>query len=92
MFYFSGPVLNFVWDKTDDLNRIGATVDIRRVIIGVISGVLMLFIEMLLFVIRTHEFDRGLRRKQRKKGSVLKPFGDYSADTEKTYKSEGKND
>ena len=42
-------------------------------IIGVVSGVAMLFIEMTLFVIRTHEFDDGMKRKKKKK--TVSPFG-----------------
>jgi len=33
----------------------------------------MLFIEMLLFVIRTHEFDEGMRKKSKK--TTISPFG-----------------
>jgi hypothetical protein len=89
MYYFSGPILNFVWKRVETPhNTHPGAVDIRKVIIGVISGVAMLFIEMLLFVIRTHEFDRGLRKKQKKKGSSIKPFGEYSATSSRTYKSE----
>lgn len=89
MYFFAGAALNFFWDKTEELNRRGNPVDVRKVIIGVVSGVLMLFIEMLLFVIRTHEFDRGLRRKEKKnaKKSKVKPFGEYSSANEKTFES-----
>lgn len=90
MFFFSGPVLRFLWSSYQGPTHPGA-VDVRKVIIGVISGVLMLFIEMLLFVIRTHEFERGLAKKQRKKGGAIaaavQPFGVYSSATEKTYTS-----
>jgi hypothetical protein len=41
--------------------------------IGVVSGVAMLFIEMTLFVIRTHEFDDGMRKKNKK--NKVSPFG-----------------
>ena len=41
-------------------------VDIRAVIAGVVSGVCMLFIEMTLFVIRSHEMDAAVTKKARK--------------------------
>ena len=50
-------------------------VDIRRVIAGVISGVIMLFIEMILFVIRSHELDASVRKKGRRKDLRANPFG-----------------
>jgi Endoplasmic reticulum-based factor for assembly of V-ATPase len=81
MYFFSGPVLNFVWSNF----VVQGGVDIRRVIIGVTSGVAMLFIEMLLFVIRTHEMDRQMRKKQKKKGTSVKPFGEYSSAMEKKF-------
>lgn len=88
MFFFSGPVLGFLWSNYDAPRHPGA-VDIRKVIIGVISGVAMLFIEMLLFVIRTHELERVMDKKQKKKKnrgqSVVKPFGEYTAASSKTF-------
>ncbi|CAB9502067.1 expressed unknown protein [Seminavis robusta] len=85
MFFFSGPVLRFVWKEFKVLP--GGT-DIRKVIIGVISGVAMLFIEMILFVIRTHELDRAMIKKQKKKGTSVQPFGEYSSVSKKTYGKE----
>ena len=82
MYFFAGAVLDKFWP--DQQPKAGGT-DIKRVIAGVVSGVLMLFIEMLLFVIRTHEMEKALRRKQRKTGKQG-PFGYYTATTSKTYK------
>jgi Endoplasmic reticulum-based factor for assembly of V-ATPase len=88
MYFFSGPILNFCWSN---FRVHPGAVDIRRVIIGVISGVVMLFIEMLLFVIRTHEMDRQMQKKLKKnKGtSAIKPFGEYSSAMEKKFVNKG---
>lgn len=43
--------------------------------IGVVSGVGMLFVEMILFVIRTHEFDAVMTKKKRKRAATISPFG-----------------
>jgi len=65
MYFFSGQI--FSWGiEEDDKPLVPGKVDIKRVITAVISGVLMLFIEMILFVIRSHEFDEHMRKKQKK--------------------------
>lgn len=76
MYFFSGGVFDYLWGDDNSSRTLGGT-DIKRVIVGVVSGVIMLFIEMILFVIRTHEFEVHQRRKQKKKGGV-QPFGVYS--------------
>lgn len=93
MYFFAGAVLDKFWPDDGDRNNNNNTTDIKRVIAGVVSGVLMLFIEMLLFVIRTHEMDRALRRKQRQSDHRQQqhqggggPFGYYTATTSRTYK------
>lgn len=83
MYFFSGPVLNFLFEAHVPTHE--GQVDIRKVIIGVVSGVAMLFIEMILFVIRTHELENALRKKAKKKGTAVKPFGEYSSNSKKTY-------
>lgn len=70
MYFFAGPIFDMFFGKQDIDPR---KADIRSVIAGVISGVAMLFIEMILFVIRTHEFERALAKKKRKKS--ISPFG-----------------
>jgi hypothetical protein len=50
---------------------------------GVISGVGMLFVEMILFVIRTHEFDAVVSKKKRKRAATISPFGHTSKPKEK---------
>lgn len=85
MYFFSGPLLNVAFERFQPTHP--GAVDVRKVIIGVLSGVGMLFVEMMLFVIRTHEFERGMRRKDKKQKSVVKPFGDYSSATPYTYTS-----
>ena len=86
MYFFSGPLLNVAF--TEFVPTHPGAVDVRKVMIGVISGVGMLFVEMMLFVIRTHEFEQGLRRKNKKQGkNAVKPFGEYSSQSDKTYTS-----
>lgn len=82
MYFFAGALLDRFWPV---ITASQSTTDIKRVIAGVISGVLMLFIEMILFVIRTNEMDKALRKKQRK-SCHQGPFGYYTATTSKTYK------
>jgi len=88
MYFFSGPILGFMVSEFKPKHP--GAVDVRKVIIGVLSGVGMLFIEMMLFVIRTHEFEKGLKRKQHRQGrDKVKPFGDYTSQMEKTFTSDG---
>ena len=76
MYFFSGQLFGWVLDKADDgasRNSNSNNVDIRAVITGVISGVIMLFIEMTLFVIRSHEMDAAVSKKAKKR--QVNPFG-----------------
>jgi hypothetical protein len=84
MWFFAGPILDYVWPIQLSPNG----TDIRRVIIGVMSGCGMLFVEMLLFVIRTHELDRAVRSKARMAKNQHGPFGYYTSKTVKTFKDE----
>lgn len=65
MYFFSHQL--FTWglsdDAMEDLNN--KKVDVKRVITAVISGVIMLFIEMILFVIRSHEMEEAIRKKKK---------------------------
>jgi Endoplasmic reticulum-based factor for assembly of V-ATPase len=82
MYFFAGSLLDYIWPSTQP----ATTTDIKKVIAGVISGVLMLFIEMLLFVIRTHELDKALVKKKKKYfASSQHPFGHYTAKSAKSY-------
>ena len=66
--------------------------------IFIISGVAMLFIEMILFVIRTHEMDRAMRQKQAKQSKLRESgvrgrgsggaFGYYTANTAREFKED----
>lgn len=76
MYFFAGGLFDYFLGEEFSSRTTGGT-DIKRVIVGVISGVVMLFIEMILFVIRTHEFEAHERKKQKKKKAV-QPFGVYS--------------
>jgi hypothetical protein len=76
MYFFAGGVLDYFFPSVVEKRTANGT-DIKRVIIGVISGVVMMFIEMILFVIRTHEFEKHTRRKEKK--NRKKPFGHYSS-------------
>ena len=85
MYFFAGGLLDYVLGESFSSRTAGGT-DIKRVIIGVISGVAMMFIEMILFVIRTHEFEKHSRRKQRR--NRKKPFGQYSANDVSHYRDQ----
>lgn len=76
MYFFAGGIFDYFLGEAFSSRTTGGT-DIKRVIVGVISGVVMLFIEMILFVIRTHEFEVHQRKKEKKKRGV-QPFGVYS--------------
>ena len=55
-------------------------------IIAVVSGVCMLIIEMVLFVIRSYEFEAHTTKKKKKRG--IQPFGSYSSNSAMTYTDE----
>jgi hypothetical protein len=90
MWFFSGPVLDYAWPSSSLATTLpnGGGTDIRRVIIGVLSGCGMLFVEMLLFVIRTHELDRAVRAKSKLKKNQAGPFGYYTSNTAKAFKDD----
>ena len=76
MYFFAGGVFDYFFGEEFTSRTTGGT-DIKRVIVAVVSGVVMLFIEMMLFVIRTHEVEAHALRKNKKKKQV-QPFGVYS--------------
>jgi Endoplasmic reticulum-based factor for assembly of V-ATPase len=76
MYFFAGGVFDYFLGEEFSSRTTGGT-DIKRVIVAVISGVIMLFIEMTLFVIRTHEVEAAQLKKKKKKKAV-QPFGVYS--------------
>ena len=76
MYFFAGGIFDYFLGEEFSSRTTGGT-DIKRVIVGVISGVVMLFIEMTLFVIRTHEVEAAQLKKKKKKKPV-QPFGVYS--------------
>lgn len=87
MYFFAGSLLDYFWKREIDermSRHMANQPDIRKVIAGVVSGVLMMIIEMLLFVIRTHEIDRATRSKSKKRIGT-QPFGHYSSNTEKRF-------
>jgi Endoplasmic reticulum-based factor for assembly of V-ATPase len=73
MYFFAGQIFTWI-SASPKVDLKPHEVDIRRVIAGVISGVCMLFIEMILFVIRTHTMDKSVRKKA-KKMKGISPFG-----------------
>ena len=86
MYFFAGSIFSRFFDS-EDINDEGrpGDVDIRRVIAGVVSGVFMLFVEMILFVIRSHELDASVRKKSRKREYKSNPFGYTQKSMERTY-------
>mmetsp|Transcript_10618 Transcript_10618/g.29276 ORF Transcript_10618/g.29276 Transcript_10618/m.29276 type:complete len:301 (-) Transcript_10618:198-1100(-) len=101
MYFFGGHWLSFLWNSSgatttndDTSNHHNNNNDIPRVIISVVSGVVMLFIEMILFVIRTHEMDQAVRSKQAKQKKSQKgggAFGPYTANTVRHYTDKDKS-
>ncbi|KAL3770177.1 hypothetical protein ACHAW5_009272 [Stephanodiscus triporus] len=81
MYFFAGGIFGRFFDDDDDdvygdrRHPRGGGVDVRRVIAGVISGCFMLFVEMILFVIRSHEIDASSTRKGRRSENRANPFG-----------------
>lgn len=82
MYFFAGGIFGRFFDVDDDegggdrsRSRGGDGVDVRRVIAGVVSGCFMLFVEMILFVIRSHEIDASSTRKGRRSENRANPFG-----------------
>jgi hypothetical protein len=82
MYFFAGGIFDYFLDESFSARTTGGT-DIKRVIVGVISGVIMMIIEMVLFVIRTHEFEEHTRRKNKKK-KKNQPFGVYAKEADGT--------
>jgi hypothetical protein len=82
MYFFAGGLLDYFLESSKS--------DMKRVIIGVVSGVIMLFIEMLLFVIRTHEMDEAMRKKSKRATQTQVPFSQYTSETKKTFVEEKK--
>jgi len=74
MYFFAGSIFNRFFGSDND-NDTSGNVDIKRVIAGVVSGVCMLFVEMILFVIRSHELDSSVRKKGKRKENRANPFG-----------------
>jgi hypothetical protein len=87
MYFFAGGLFDFFLESDDSSSKS----DMKRVVIGVVSGVIMLFIEMLLFVIRTHEMDEAMRKKSKRATSTQVPFSQYTSETKKTFVEEKKS-
>jgi hypothetical protein len=81
MYFFAGGIL----DRFFSNNNTGEGVDVRRVIAGVISGAFMLFVEMILFVIRSHELDASVRKKGKRAEYRANPFGYTQKSMARTY-------
>ncbi len=86
MYFFAGGILNrfFIDNNSANSNSEGG-VDVRRVIAGVISGAFMLFVEMILFVIRSHELDASVRKKGKRAEYRANPFGYTERSMARTY-------
>lgn len=70
MYFFAGHIFTWLTGKEDEDPR---KADMRKIITGVVCGVLMLFIEMILFVIRTYAMDASMAKKAKTK--KVSPFG-----------------
>ncbi|KAL3817449.1 hypothetical protein ACHAXA_001456 [Cyclostephanos tholiformis] len=98
MYFFAGGIFGRFFDDDDlddddiddDRRRRGDNgVDVRRVIAGVVSGVFMLFVEMVLFVIRSHEIEASVARKGRRREYRANPFGYTQKSMARVYVREG---
>jgi len=87
MYFFAGSIFSRFFDSEIDINarKNMNQIDIRRVIAGVVSGVFMLFVEMILFVIRSHELDASVRKKSRRKENRANPFGHTRKNAARVY-------
>lgn len=85
MYFFGGSLLDFVWPLVTSGRNATVKKEMRKILLGVVAGVVLLFVELLLFVIRTHALDTAVRKKKTKRGEA-KPFGHYTASTSKTYR------
>ena len=84
MYFFAGSIFNRLFGLENDEDSSG-DIDIKRVIAGVVSGVFMLFVEMILFVIRSHELDSSVRKKSKRKENRSNPFGYTQKSMERVY-------
>jgi len=82
IYFFAGKLFAFI---VPGYQVEEGKINIHGVIVGVISGVVMLFIEMILFVIRNHEMDRFITKKMKKHKN---PFGYEKKAAERTYQGE----
>jgi len=83
MYFFAGKLFSWMFGEKYDATRREGQLNIHGVIVGVISGVIMLFIEMILFVIRNHEMDKHLSQKGKK--YKKNPFGYDKRTAERTF-------
>ena len=83
-YFFSAVFFSWI-DSRTGREPANDNIDIRRVILGVISGVVMMFIEMILFVIRSHALEKSVTIKQRKKDVTPFGFDRNSKNNERTF-------
>ena len=85
MYFFAGSIFSRFFDEKTDGEDVSENIDIRRVIAGVVSGVFMLFVEMILFVIRSHEIDASVRKKSKRREYQANPFGYTTKHAKRTW-------
>eukprot|EP00816_Leptocylindrus_hargravesii_P009194 CAMPEP_0196812884 /NCGR_PEP_ID=MMETSP1362-20130617/32057_1 /TAXON_ID=163516 /ORGANISM="Leptocylindrus danicus, Strain CCMP1856" /LENGTH=242 /DNA_ID=CAMNT_0042188827 /DNA_START=53 /DNA_END=781 /DNA_ORIENTATION=- len=67
VYFFAGQFIDF------DEGYRGRRGEARRVLLSVLAGIFMLFVEMILYVIRSHQLEESVRSKQKK--ATPSPFG-----------------
>jgi len=82
MYFFAGKLFAFI---IPDYQQEKGKINIHGVIAGVLVGVIMLFIEMILFVIRNHEMDKFVTKKIKRKKDHMNPFGYDKKLAERTF-------
>jgi len=82
MYFFAGKLFAFI---IPDYQQEKGKINIHGVIAGVLVGVIMLFIEMILFVIRNHEMDKFVTKKIKRRKNHMNPFGYDKRTAERTF-------
>lgn len=84
VFIFYVPELVFRNDKNVTDNKTNR-ISITRILLSVISGVIILFIEMILFIIRNHQMDYCIRKNKDAKEKNTNCFGYHAKNNIKTF-------
>jgi hypothetical protein len=79
MYFFPDATTTTTTSPTRSNNNDANILHTYKVICAVIAGVLMMFIEMILFVIRSSEMEYYTSKKKKKNRNIYGPFGNKEA-------------